>query len=92
MCNQLWALPEPPFLSIANLGVADVVAYVLSSAIPMTDKINIADGQYFQQTPQMRDFGTGTYQTNRATGVPSINLAYPITDTFLSWRHKALFV
>jgi hypothetical protein len=92
ICSQLLALPEPSFLSIANLGVTDLVAYVLSSEIPLTGQINISRRQYFQQTLQMRDFGIGTYQTNRATGVPSINLAYPVTGTFLCWRHKALFV
>lgn len=91
ICSQLLALPGPPFLSIANLGVTDLVAYVLSSAIALTGQITMASRQYFQQTLQMRDFGIGTYQTSPATGVPSINLACPVTGTFLSWRHKALF-
>ena len=53
---------------------------MLCSAVPLSGPINIADRQYFQQTLQMRDFGTGTYQIGRITGVPSINFGYPVLD------------
>jgi hypothetical protein len=92
MCCQLLAILEPPYLSIANLGVTDLDANVLCSAIPLSGPINIADRQFFQRTLEIRDFGIGTYQISRATGVPSINLGYSVTGTFLCRRHKALFV
>ncbi len=56
----------------------DIYCNATTSAADL--KINLLDRDYFQQAYTSGKFVVGGYQVGRATGLPSINLAYPIVD------------
>ncbi len=63
-----------------NLGVADVDGWLICSAVPLTDRVNIADRSYFRRTIQRQDMALGDYQLGRVTGRATINVGYPLRD------------
>ena len=82
--------PESPECSIAlantvklnsnyvNLGVPRADGELLCNASPLDRRVNVADRPYIQQALATRDFSIGEFQVDRATGVTSINFAYPV--------------
>lgn len=63
-----------------NLGVPRVDGELLCNAKPLEKPINVADRPYIQRAYSSKDFSVGHFQIDRATGVTSINFAYPVFD------------
>src|SRR5262249_50173255 len=63
-----------------NLAVADIHGWVICSAVPLKDRVNIADRSYFWRTVERQDLALGDYQVGRVTGRASINIGYPLRD------------
>ncbi|XQW83947.1 EAL domain-containing protein [Thalassotalea piscium] len=61
-----------------NIGVPRVDGKLLCNAKPLTAPINVADRAYFKKAIATRGFSIGEFQLDRASGVTSINFAYPI--------------
>lgn len=70
--------PQGPY---SNIGVADVNGNLLCSAMPLRDRVNIADRSYFKRTLEIKDFAAGDYQIGRVSGVPTLNFAYPVYNS-----------
>lgn len=63
-----------------NIGICDGHGNVVSSAVPLTEKVNLSDRLYFREAMKSGDFSVGEYQVGRITGKPSINFGYPIKN------------
>jgi diguanylate cyclase (GGDEF)-like protein/PAS domain S-box-containing protein len=61
-----------------NLGVPLVNGDLLCNAIPLNRAVNVSDRPYIQRAITTKSFSVGEYQIDRATGVSSINFAYPV--------------
>lgn len=61
-----------------NIGLADARGDVYCAIAPMLGAVNIAEEPYFQQALETIDLSVGAYSLNPLTGVPSMNLAYPV--------------
>lgn len=82
--------PESPECSVAladilklnhryvNLGIPRADGELLCNASPLNKRVNVADRPYIQQALATRGFSIGEFQVDRATGVTSINFAYPV--------------
>ncbi|MCC4117974.1 response regulator [Aromatoleum toluclasticum] len=66
---------RPEFLA---LSVAMPDGPVRCRSRPATQAITAAGRPYFQRAQESREFAIGEFQIGRATGRPSINLAYPL--------------
>lgn len=63
-----------------NLGIPRADGELLCNATPLDNPINVADRPYIQKALATRDFSIGAFQVDRATGITSINFAYPIIN------------
>lgn len=63
-----------------NLGVPRIDGELLCNAKPLKQQINVADRPYIQRALITKDFSVGHFQVDRATGVTSINFAYPVLN------------
>ena len=79
-CSALMAEMLKAYPLYLNIGLVDPGGDIVCSAIPMREKVNVADRLYFELAIQRRDFVVGDYQTGRVTRLPSINYAYPLLD------------
>jgi hypothetical protein len=70
---------DDPRYTAVGAGDLDGDLYCLTSGLPSA--VNIADRAYFLRTLGTRDLGVGDYQIGRVTGIGSIGLGYPVTDT-----------
>ena len=101
-CSALMAEMLKAYPLYLNIGLVDPDGDITCSAIPMRERVNVADRLYFELAIQTRDFVVGDYQTGRVTKRPSINYAYPLLDVAgnvdaviyiaqnLDWLTKAL--
>ncbi|MEP1449134.1 MAG: EAL domain-containing protein [Paraglaciecola sp.] len=64
----------------ANIGIVQLDGNLLCSAKPFNVPVNISDRSYFQHTLTNKSFAIGGYQLDRASGVTTINFAYPVID------------
>ncbi|MEH6446813.1 MAG: EAL domain-containing protein [Oceanospirillaceae bacterium] len=74
-----------------NLGVPSANGELVCSAKVFNKRINVADRPYIQEALRTRDFSIGAFQIDRATGVTSINFAYPVIHS-LSNKIKGIAV
>ena len=63
-----------------NLGVAEPDGDIFCSAVPFTEKVNMANRSYFQRVFQTRDFVVGEYLSACITDEAVIPFAYPVLD------------
>ncbi|MEH6625837.1 MAG: EAL domain-containing protein [Motiliproteus sp.] len=63
-----------------NLGVPLANGDLLCNGFKLDSPVNVSDREYFRQTIDQGVFSVGSYQLDRAAGVPSINMAYPVRD------------
>lgn len=61
-----------------NIGVPREDGELLCNVTPLDKKINVSDRPYIQQAIATRDFAISEFQIDRATGVTSLNFAYPV--------------
>jgi diguanylate cyclase (GGDEF)-like protein/PAS domain S-box-containing protein len=61
-----------------NLGVPRADGELLCNAKALNKHINVADRGYIQKALATRGFSIGKIQVDRATGISSINFAYPV--------------
>ena len=54
--------------------------YCNATTAPDDLRVNVADRDYFQMAQTTGKFAVGGYLVGRATGLPAINMAYPVTD------------
>ncbi|MEY4598465.1 MAG: hypothetical protein RLZZ445_1262 [Pseudomonadota bacterium] len=54
--------------------------YCNATTAPDELRFNVADRDYFQMAQTTGKFAVGGYQVGRATGLPAINMAYPVID------------
>jgi diguanylate cyclase (GGDEF)-like protein len=54
--------------------------YCNATTPPKDLNVNVKDRDYFQMAMSSGKFVVGGYQVGRATGLPAINLAYPVVD------------
>jgi len=66
--------------SYINLGIPNMDGDLLCSAKPLEQPINVADRPYIQKAIATRNFSIGELQVDRATGLTSINFAYPVIN------------
>jgi hypothetical protein len=66
------------FPRYTNFGVAGPDGLMWASALPMPRPVDISDRDYFQRAVLNKGLGIGGFQIGRVTGVPGINLGYPI--------------
>ncbi|MBI2933063.1 MAG: PAS domain-containing protein [Planctomycetes bacterium] len=64
----------------ANLGVILPNGTLVCSAHIAPSRLDLADRAYLQRALQTRRFAMGDYQIGRATGRPTVNVAYPLLD------------
>ncbi|WP_421704871.1 bifunctional diguanylate cyclase/phosphodiesterase [Aliiroseovarius sp.] len=77
-CGAFVAELLPFEIAYVNLGVPRADGALLCNALPMTHSVNVADRAYFRRAVDGRMFSVGTFQTDRAAGVTSVNFAYPV--------------
>lgn len=63
-----------------NLGIPRADGELFCNATPLDNPVNVADRPYIQQALASKDFSIGEFQVDRATGVTSINFAYPVIN------------
>jgi PAS domain S-box-containing protein/putative nucleotidyltransferase with HDIG domain len=63
-----------------NIGLIDAQGYVVCSALPYESPVYAGDRAYFRGAVETLDFSIGDYQIGRITGMPSVNLGYPVLD------------
>lgn len=64
----------------ANIGGINLDGTVFASAVPITDKVSLADRAYFVDATNRLDGSFGSYQVGRITKKSSVNIGYPIFD------------
>lgn len=79
-CNQVLSELLENYDRYLNFGVANAQGEVVCSALPLIEKVNISDRQYFQRALNTQEFSIGGYQVERITHRPAINLGFPILD------------
>ena len=81
-CSALFAtlLKEYPFY--VNFGAADINGKQYCSALPKYNRVSIAGRSYFRLAVQRKSLVVGDYQVGRVTGKASLNLGYPIFDSY----------
>ena len=79
-CNELFARLVRDSHRYANFGLIDLEGNVVASGLPMREPVNAADRRYFREALKSESFAVGEYQVGRITGVPSLNLGYPVRD------------
>ncbi|MEW6288018.1 MAG: HD domain-containing phosphohydrolase [Chloroflexota bacterium] len=79
-CSQILSTLLDNNNRYVNLGVANAKGEVVCSALPLTEKVNIADRQYFIKAFTSQEFSIGAFQQERITHRPAINLGYPVYD------------
>jgi PAS domain S-box-containing protein len=79
-CNDLLRTLFADYPRYANLGVIETNGDVAASALPATNRFNLADRPYFQRALSSRAFSIGDYQVGRITGARTVNLGYPVLD------------
>jgi HD-GYP domain-containing protein (c-di-GMP phosphodiesterase class II) len=77
-CDQIISSLLSHFNRYSNFGVANAEGEVVCSALPLTERVNIADRKYFMEALNAQDFSIGEYQVGRITHRISINLGYPV--------------
>ncbi|HEY6199929.1 MAG TPA: GAF domain-containing protein [Candidatus Binatia bacterium] len=79
-CSAFLQQVHGKYAYYTNLGVADVNGWLICSAVPLKDPVNIADRSYFRRTLERQDLALGDYQIGRVTGRATINVGYPWRD------------
>jgi serine phosphatase RsbU (regulator of sigma subunit) len=79
-CSALMAEMLKAYPLYLNIGLVEPDGDITCSAVPMRERVNVADRLYFELAVQTREFVVGDYQTGRVTRLPSINYAYPLLD------------
>ncbi len=77
-CSQILSNLLTHYDLYINLGVANANGEVVCSALPLTERVNIADRQYFIKALNTKKFAIGGFQVERITHRPGINLGYPV--------------
>jgi HD-GYP domain-containing protein (c-di-GMP phosphodiesterase class II) len=77
-CSSTLADIQRQYPYTVNLGVIRLDGSVACSALPFDESVNLADRGYFQTAVETRALSVGDYQVGRISGVPSINLGYPV--------------
>ncbi|NMF88200.1 response regulator [Aromatoleum petrolei] len=78
-CAALLARAHSVLPEFLALSVAAPEGPVRCGSRPLASAITAAGRPYFQRALETREFAVGEFQIGRATGRPSINLAYPLT-------------
>ncbi|MBI2919289.1 MAG: GAF domain-containing protein [Chloroflexi bacterium] len=79
-CSALLARVLQQSSGYTMLGVADLSGDVFCSALPLSvPAITVSDRAYFQRAYSTKDFAVGTYVMGRASGKPTLPIAYPVT-------------
>lgn len=79
-CNRILSNFLALYNRYINFGVANARGEVVCSALPLTEKVKIADRQYFIKAFNDQEFTIGAFQLERITHRPAINCGYPIYD------------
>lgn len=79
-CSRLFSKLLKHYPRYLNIGVAAMDGNIFCSAIPLKGKVNISDREYFRHAIKRGDLGIGVYQIGRITGLPSVNVGYPVFD------------
>jgi diguanylate cyclase (GGDEF)-like protein/PAS domain S-box-containing protein len=74
-----------------NLGIPDADGDLVCNAKSLNKRINVSDRPYIQESIRTRGFSIGSFQIDRATGITSINFAYPVIHS-LSNKIKGIAV
>ncbi len=61
-----------------NLGAPRWDGDLLCNALPLQSPVNVSDRPYIRRAMDKEVFSVGTFQTDRATGLTSVNFAHPI--------------
>lgn len=77
-CNQILSNLLSHYHRYTNFGVANAKGEVVCSALPLTERVNIADRKYFIEALNNQEFAIGEYQVGRITHRPAINFGYPV--------------
>jgi diguanylate cyclase (GGDEF)-like protein/PAS domain S-box-containing protein len=79
-CNALMARLKAGYTQYANLGVIGPDAEIFCSAVPASQRVNVADRAYFQRAQKTREFAVGDFQIGRISGQPAVVFGYPDYD------------
>ncbi|MBD5804322.1 Non-motile and phage-resistance protein [Azoarcus sp. Aa7] len=79
-CSALLARAQAALPEFLTLGLAVPEGPVRCGSRPGVNAITAAGRPYFQRALETREFAVGEFQIGRATGRPSINFAYPLSD------------
>ena len=77
-CSQILSTLLSHYHRYTNFGVANAKGEVVCSALPLTERVNIADRKYFIEALNNQEFAIGEYQVGRITHRPAINFGYPV--------------
>jgi len=80
LCAETFARLLKQHSHYLNLGVIELNGELRCSAVPMKERVNLADRPYFIRALESRDFAMGDYQIGRVTGKGSVNFGYPVLD------------
>jgi len=73
-----------------NIVIADASGDLWASAIPMNEKVSVADRTYFKSAKAMLRFSSGEYVLSRITSKPTIHVAVPLV--FQGKFHGAVII
>jgi len=77
-CAQILSILLTHYDRYINFAVANTKGEVVCSALPLIERVNIADRQYFIKALNIQEFAIGGFQVERITHLPGINLGYPV--------------
>jgi len=63
--------------SFTSLYIADTTGDLWASALPLANRINISDRQYFKNAIATGKLSSGEFQIGRISNKPTLNLGYP---------------
>ncbi len=64
----------------ANIAITDKSGVVRASAIPLAERISVADRKYFQDAVRTGRFSSGEYIVGRIISKATINFGYPVKN------------
>ena len=79
-CNQRFTVLLGDHPELSNIFLTDATGNVVASGLPAFLGKDLSDRLYFKEAMATRNFSAGVYNVGRASGLPILVFALPVTD------------
>ncbi len=79
-CSAMLATAVSGADEFIQLGVVGLDGWVVCSAVPLVEPVNVSDRAWFRGTVATGEFSVGAYQVGRITKRPTVNFGSPVRD------------